>query len=209
MQSRITVGYVGGLILNLLIFCLLIVILTYIMKLETIGCGCAAHSNRDFIKSFTIISLVFLLFSSFISINDIYDNFGETIAVLAAIVTVVFYVIFFVYIYLTFEYVRYLINEKCKCSEGISRDIIMIGTMIELVLFVVALFTAIIIPVLIESILSVMSRLPNFRDDVKESIYNPVSSLKKTPSRLSKSAKDISKFLKKSAKDLKKLSKRR
>jgi hypothetical protein len=209
MQTQFTIGYIGGLILHILIFLLLIVILTYITRLETIGCACAVHSNRDFIKSFTIISLVFLLLSSFISIADVYDNFGETIAILAAVVTIVFYVIFVVYIYLTFEYVRFLINEKCKCSEGISRDIIMVGTMIELVLFVIALFTAIIIPVLIESILSVMSRLPNFRDQVRESIYNPVSSLRKSPRKLTKSAKDIGKFLKKSAKDLKKLSKRR
>jgi hypothetical protein len=209
MQSQITIGYVGGIILNLLIFILLLVILTYIMRLETIGCACAAHSNRDFIKSFTIISLVFLLFSSFISVHDIYDTFGETIAILAAIITIVFYFIFVVYMYLTFEYVRYLINEKCKCSEGISRDIIIIGTMIELLLFVIALFTAIIIPVLIESILSVLSKMQGLKDDVKEGIFNPISSLRKAPKKISKSAKDIGKFLKKSAKDLKKLSKRR
>jgi predicted PurR-regulated permease PerM len=85
----------------------------------------------------------------------------------------------------------------------------MIGTMIELLLFVIALFTAIIIPVLIESILSVISKMQGLKDDVKEGIFNPISSLRKAPKKISNSAKDIGKFLKKSAKDLKKLSKRR
>lgn len=204
-----SISYIGGLVLKLLIFMLLLVILTYLYKLESIGCDCSAHSNTDFIKSYTIISLAFLLFSAFISIDDIYKNFGETIVILFSLVTVVFYIIFVVYIYMTFEYVRHLINEKCKCSEGISRDIIMVGTTIELLLFIVALFTGIIIPVLTEAVSSLVSKIGEFKDDVREGIYDPVKSLQKTPKKLTKSAKDIRKFLKKSAKDLKKLSKRR
>lgn len=207
-QPEFSISYLGGLILNLLIFILLLIILTYIYKLETIGCECASHPNREFIKSYTIISLVFLLLTSFISITDIHDNFGENVAILFSIFTVIFYVIFIVYIYFTFEYVRFLINEKCKCSEGLSRDIIMIGTMVELLLFVVALFTGIIIPVLIETVSSLMSKLQGFKNDMKESIRDPISGLKKTPQRLTNSAKSVGKFLKKSVKDLKKLSKK-
>jgi len=208
-QPDLSISYIGGLILNILIFILLIVILVYIYKLESIGCECASHSNKDFIKSYTIISLAFLIFSSFISIADIYENFGEIIAILFSIITIIFYLIFVVYIYLTFEYVRYLINEKCKCSDGISRDIIMIGTMIELSLFMIALFTGIIIPVLIESISSLANKVITFKDDVKEGIYDPIKSIKKTPKRLTNSAKNIGKFFKKSVKDLKKLSKKK
>jgi hypothetical protein len=206
-KTQLSIGYVGGIILNIMIFFLLIIIYAYIYKLENIGCECASHSNKEFIKSYTIISIVFLLLTSFVSIKDINDNFGETIAVLFSVITVVFYIIFVIYIYLTFEYVRYLINEKCKCSEGISRDIIMIGTMIELILFVVALFTIIIIPVLVESISSIFAKLPAFQNDVKESIHNPFSSIKKTPKKLTKSAKDVTNFFKKSVKDLKKFGK--
>jgi len=207
-QPEFSISYFGGLILNLLIFILLLIILTYVYKLETIGCECASHPNREFIKSYTIISLVFLLMTSFISITDVHDNFGESVALLFSLFTVIFYVIFIVYIYLTFEYVRFLINEKCKCSEGLSRDIIMIGTMIELLLFVVALFTGIIVPVLIETVSSLMSKLQGFKNDMKESIRDPISGLKKTPQRLTNSAKSVGKFLKKSVKDLKKLSKK-
>jgi hypothetical protein len=203
----LSIGYIGGLILNILIFILLILIYTYILKLESIGCKCSEHSNRDFIKSYTIIAIVFLLFTSFISIQDINDNFGETIAILMSIVTLVFYVIFIIYIYMTFEYVRYLINEKCKCSEDLRREIIMVGTMIELILFFIALLTGILIPILTEVIISILSKSKDFKNDLQESIYNPLGSIKKVPAKLSKSAKSVSSFLKKSSADLKKLSK--
>ena len=207
MKEQLSLGYIGGIILNILIFILLIIIYAYINKLETIGCECASHSNKEFIKSYTIISLVFLLLTSFVSIKDIVVNFGETIAILFSVITVIFYVIFVVYIYMAFEYVRYLINEKCKCSEGMSRDIIMIGTMIELILFLVALFTGIIIPVLVEAMASIFTRLYTFKDDIRESMYDPISSMKKVGKKVSKSTKDVTNFFKKSVKDLRKLSK--
>jgi hypothetical protein len=207
MEYNFDIGYIGGVILNLIIFILLLVILAYIYKLETIGCYCAEHKYRDFIKSYTIISLVFLLFTSFISLKNINEIFGETIFVLMSVVTTVFYFIFVIYIYLTFEYVRYIINEKCKCSEGISRDIIMMGTTIELILFIIAFFTGILIPVFTEAISSILHKMKGFKKDVEEVISHPVSSIKKTPKKLMKSTKKIGDFLKKSVKDLKRLSK--
>ena len=206
-KTQISLGYIGGVILNILVFILLVIIYAYINKLENVGCECSSHSNKEFIKSYTIISLVFLLLTSFVSIKDVNAYFGEIVTVLFSITTVVFYLIFVVYIYLTFEYVRYLINEKCKCSEGISRDIIMISTMIELILFMIALFTGIIIPVLIESLSSVFAKLPAFQSDVRQSMFDPISSIKKAPKKITKSAKDVTNFLKKSVKDLKKLGK--
>jgi len=206
-NSSLSIGYIGGLILNILIFILLIIIYTYILKLENIGCACSEHANKDFIKSYTIISIVFLLFTSFVSMQDVNDTLGETIAILLSIVTLVFYIIFVIYIYMTFEYVRYLINEKCKCSEDLRREIIMVGTMIELILFFVALLTIVLIPVLTEVIISILSKSKDFKNDLRESIYNPVGSMKKVPGKLTKTAKNVSSFLKKSSADLKKLSK--
>lgn len=203
-----SIGYIGGLILHILVFVLLLMIYTYILKLENIGCKCSDHPNKDFIKSYTMISIIFFILSSFVSLRDVHDNLGEPVAILISIFTMVFYVIFIVYIYLTFEYVRYLINEKCKCSEDWRREIIMVGTMIEFILFFIALLTGIIIPVLTESVISVLSKADTFRRDVRETIYNPIGSINKVPSRLSKSARNVSSFLKKTSKDLKKLSRK-
>jgi len=202
------IGYIGGLILNILVFILLLLIYTYIVKLENIGCACSEHPNKSFIKTFTLISVLFLLFTSFVSLHYVYENIGEAVAILFFILTMIFYVVFIVYIYLTFEYTRYLINEKCKCSEDWRREVIMIGTMIEFILFFVLLLTGIIIPVLIEAVISVLSKADSFRKDVKETIYNPIQSLNKVPSKLKKSVSRVSSFLKKSSRDLKKLSKK-
>lgn len=207
MDNSISIGYIGGLIFNILIFILLILIYTYILKLEGIGCKCSEHPNRDFIKSYTIIAIAFLLLTSFVSMQDVNDNFGETIAILLSVVTLVFYIIFIIYIYMTFEYVRFLINEKCRCSEDLRREIIMIGTMIELILFFIVLLTGILIPILTEVIISILSKSKDFKNDLQENIYNPLGSIKKVPGKLTKSAKNVSLFLKKSSADLKKLSK--
>lgn len=206
-EEQISIGFIGGLIIKLLIFTLLLVIFAYITKLEKIGCECATHPSRDFIKSYTIISIIFMLFSGFVSIRNIYDNFGETIATLYQILEIIFYLIFVVYIYMTFDYVRYLINEKCKCSEGISRDVIMIGTIIELFLFLIIFLTGIAIPIITEGASSLINNIGKFKDDIKENIDDPLKSAINTPNKIRKSAKDISKLLKKSVKDLKRISK--
>lgn len=206
-NSSLSIGYIGGLILNVLIFILLILIYTYILKLEGIGCKCSEHPNREFIKSYTIIAIAFLLLTSFISMQDVNDNFGETIAILLSVVTLVFYLIFIIYIYMTFEYVRFLINEKCRCSEDLRREIIMVGTMIELILFFIALLTIILIPILTEVIISILSKSRDFKYNLQENIYDPLGSIRKVPAKLSKSANSVSSFLKKSSADLRKLSK--
>jgi predicted PurR-regulated permease PerM len=148
-----------------------------------------------------------MLFSGFVSIRNIYDNFGETIATLYQIFEIIFYLIFVVYIYMTFDYVRYLINEKCKCSEGISRDVIMIGTIIELFLFLIIFLTGIVIPIITEGVSSLINNIGKFKDDIKENVDDPFKSAMNTPNKIRKSAKDISKLLKKSVKDLKRISK--
>ena len=205
-MSEINMRYIGSLIINLLIFVLITIIYLYINKLEQIGCDCSNNPDRIFIKTYSIVALVFLLFTAFVSIDMVGKMMGSVIAMLYSLLIVVFYVIFIYFIYTTFTYVRYLINEKCKCSEDISREIIMIGTFIELVLFFVTILTMIIIPVLTNSVSYVIGNIGNVEKDIKGDIYNPVSSLGKSPGRLMKSTRDIGKFLKKSSKDLKKLS---
>lgn len=205
-MSEINMRYIGGLIINLLIFVLITIIYLYTNKLEQIGCDCSNNPDRNFIKVYSIVALVFLLFTAFVSIEMVGKMLGSVIAMLYSLLIVVFYLIFIYYIYTTFTYVRYLINEKCKCSEDISREIIMVGTFIELILFFVTILTMIIIPVLTNSVSYVISNIENVEKDIKSDIYNPVSSLSKSPKRLMKSSKDIGKFLSKSSKDLKKLS---
>ena len=83
-----------------------------------------------------------------------------------------------------------------------TRDIIAIGTMISLFLFLTLLFTIIIIPILISTLSSLLNRIEIFEDEVEQTIRNTVRTLKSTHDRIAKSAKDIGAFVKKSAKKI-------
>jgi len=178
---------------------LLIIIYAYLYKLENIGCECSEHPNKDFIKNFTLIALAYFVITSFASLSSVAKNMGPIVVQLLAIGTFVFFLIFVVYIYYAFDYVRYLTNEKCKCSEDMSRDVIAIGTMISLFLFITLLFTVIIIPILISTLSQLIGKLEMFGEEVENTIRDPLQTIKKTPGRISKSVSDIGNFVSKSA----------
>jgi hypothetical protein len=207
-ESDTALSFYSSVFIQLIFVLLLIIIWSYIYKLENIGCACSEHSNKEFIKNFTIIALVYFFITAFISVKTIAKNMGNVIVQLLAFGSFIFFLTFVVYIYYSFDYVRYLMNEKCKCSEDLRRDIIAIGTMISLFLFLILLFTIIIIPILISTITNLFVKIQDFESEVEEVIKNPVKSLKSSPGRLFKSTKDIGSFVKKTASKLTKSKKR-
>lgn len=202
-------SYYSSIFIQLIFVILLVIIWSYIYKLENVGCDCSEHSNKDFIKSFTVIALVYFAITSFISIKSIAKSMGTGIVQLLAFGTFIFFLTFVVYIYYAFDYVRYLMNEKCKCSEDLRRDIIAIGTMISLFLFITLLFTIIIIPILISTLTNLLVKIQDFESEVEEVIKNPVKSIRSTPGRLINSTRDIGSFVKNTASKLTKGKKRR
>jgi len=192
-------SFYSSVIIQMIFAILLIIIYAYLYKLENIGCECSEHPNKDFIKNFTLIALVYFLITSFVSLSSITKSMGPIVVQLLAIGTFVFFLIFVVYIYYAFDYVRYLTNEKCKCSEDMSRDIIAIGTMISLFLFITLLFTVIIIPILISTLSQLIGKLEMFGEEIENTIRDPLQTIKKTPGRISKSVSDIGNFVSKSA----------
>ena len=181
---------------------LLIIILSYIYKLENMGCECSEHPNKEFIKNFTIVALAYFLITSIISLKSVAESMGYVVVQLLSIATFVFFLMFVVYIYYAFDYVRYLTNEKCKCSEDISRDIISVGTMISLFLFLTLLFTIIIVPILLSTLSDLLNRLEVFEGEIEDTVSNPMRTIQKTPDRILTSVKDVGKFVKKSAKKI-------
>ena len=207
-ESDTALSFYSSVFIQLIFVLLLIIIWSYIYKLENIGCACSEHSNKEFIKNFTIIALVYFFITAFIPMKTIAKNMGNVIVQLLAFGSFVFFLTFVVYIYYSFDYVRYLMNEKCKCSEDLRRDIIAIGTMISLFLFLILLFTIIIIPILISTITNLFVKIQDFESEVEQVIKNPVKSFKSSPGRFFKSTKDIGSFVKKTASKLTKSKKR-
>ena len=181
---------------------LLIIILSYIYKLENMGCECSEHPNKEFIKNFTIVALAYFLITSIISLKSVAESMGFVVVQLLSIATFVFFLMLVVYIYYAFDYVRYLTNEKCKCSEDISRDIISVGTMISLFLFLTSLFTIIIVPILLSTLSNLLNRIEVFESEIEDTVSNPFRTIQRTPDKILSSVKDMGKFVNSSAKKI-------
>ena len=208
-ETDSTISYYSSVFIHLIFVLLLVIIWSYIYKLENVGCACSDHINKEFIKTFTFIALAYFAITAFVDVKGIAKSMGTGIVQLLAFGTFIFFLTFVVYIYYAFDYVRYLMNEKCKCSEDLRRDIIAIGTMISLFLFMVLLFTIIIIPILISTLTNLFAKIQVFESEVEEVIKNPVKSIRNSPGRILNSTKDIGSFVKSTASKLVKGKKRR
>lgn len=192
--------YIGNIVLNSFIFFLLLAVYSYIEKIENNGCVCADHPNKDFIKKFSIIIMVFLAVVIFIPTSLVMKKLGSVVAGIYTFVKFVFYILCIVYFYITIDYIRFLVNEKCKCSEDIRRELIMGGSIIEITLFLLVLFTIIILPLLFNSFLMISNNLNKYNDEFSTIVKNPIKTVKSIPSKLKSTSKSLSNVIKKSKK---------
>jgi len=197
-MQKISVGYIGNAILNLFIFILLLVVYSYISNLEAIGCACSVHPNRDFIKIFSIVAFVALIFIGFVPTSLVDETFGNTVAILFVFIKLVFYIICMVYFYMIIDYTRFLVNEKCKCSEDIRRELIMAGSIIEIILMFISLLVIIILPIVVNSVVHITRNMDHFEKEINQDMKSPYKSLKRLPSDLKKATKIPSKSMSKS-----------
>ena len=197
------VSYILSVLINFLGAFLLIITYTYIDKLEKIGCACSVHKYRKFIKGYSIFAIFFILFTMFMPPNLVSKTLGSTFGLVYFVAIVLFClatIVFFVY---TIVYVRYLMREKCKCSEDVRREIIFAWSIIE-----IACLSALIILPLMMGVLggtyflgiSLLKDVKNDETDVVNTLLNPVKALSKFP----KNVKDLPSNMKKSFKKYKK-----
>lgn len=187
-------GYVGNLMISLFIFLLLIAVYSYIEKMEENGCACSEHPNRTFIKKFTAVVLLFLVFIIIVPTSLVSEQFGITIAGIYTFVKLIFYIICIVYFFLIIDYTRFLVNEKCKCSEDIRREFIMAGSVVEISLFILILMTVIVLPILFSSASSVFTNMHKYEKEFSSVVKNPYKTIKKIPSKFKQSKAVLSDF---------------
>lgn len=181
-----TTGYIGNLIIHSFIYILLIAIYTYILKLEKSGCSCAEHPYQNFIKGYSIFSFIFLLFTMFITPKIVAETFGEIFGILYTFLVFVFFITFILYLFYTLEYTRYLINEKCKCSEDFRREFIMVGVTFDLIILVLILLTIILLPIVLVSMNSLYKNVNTFEEKVESAIRDPIASIRSIPGNVNK-----------------------
>jgi predicted PurR-regulated permease PerM len=135
----------------------------------------------------------------------IIDTFGSIISGIFAFITFVFYIICVVYFFLTLEYTRFLVNEKCKCSEDIRRELIMAGSIIEITIILLIFMVIIILPIIFNSVTIIVQNIDTVEKEVSTAVRNPYASIRSIPKKLKKATKIVSDIGSQSKKGLKKI----
>lgn len=204
-MSDFTVLYVINLVNSILTIALLCFIYVYLNSLEAKGCECAMTPNSNFIKSFTIFAIFYLLFTMFIPDSVINENIGAQFVIFKKFIDLIFYIVFVYYLYLVFQYTRYLVNEKCKCSADMRRDIIMIGSLIEFALIFLLFILHFIFAVGMSIVFVVIRELTESTDKIRDIVKDPIGSLSKVPNTIKKELGEISSYVSQTKKEISKI----
>jgi uncharacterized protein YggT (Ycf19 family) len=139
----------------------------------------------------------------------IHDNLGSNMVLLYKYIDLMFILVFIYYLYSVFQYTRYLVNEKCKCSADIRREIIMIGSLIEFGLIFILFLLHIIAFTIFAVIYSVVSQVNEGSGNVRSVIRDPIGSLSKVPKTLKTEMSNINSYLSKTGTELRKIGSRK
>ena len=175
-------------IAKLIVAILFIIAYIYIDKLEQTGCVCAEHPNKDFIKSFSLFGATFLLITMFVNPSMIEKN--SPLMMVYAFIELMFLLMVGFYFYFTIEYVRYLVNEKCKCSESMTREFIMYGSIIEFILILIIFLHSMVIPVVSTCAISTLDSLDGTKKGINKAVRDPITSFKELPKNMKKTLND-------------------
>jgi hypothetical protein len=199
------ISYIIKFIYSILTILLLVFVYTYITNLEEKGCKCALSPNNAFIKGFTLFAIIYLIFTGFISDKMIKDNFGTNVHILYKIIDIIFIIVFIYYLYVVFQYTRFLVNEKCKCSVDIRREIIMIGSLIEFGLIFILFLLHIILFTVFSVFFNIVKEVGESSDSVRNVIRDPINSMRQVPSKVKSEMKNISSYVSKTGKEIRKI----
>jgi len=170
---------------------------TYIDKLEKIGCDCSVHPYRKYIKGYCIFAVVYIFLMFLLPVSWAIKNLGKSAAgvyFLANLAFVILTVIFFVY---SLIYTRYLMKEKCKCSEDARRQILYLWSLIEVILFALIFIVQILLLLAAVTVGAASGMIDIVNKDsslVKEAVVNPVKSIQRIPGAVKSLPKSFKKF---------------
>ena len=204
-MANFGISYIGKILYSVITIILLIVIYSYITSLEQKGCKCALPPNINFIKGFTIFSIIYLLFTGLVSEQTISDNFGDNVVLINKFIDLIFALVFIYYLYEVFRYTRALVNEKCKCSVDSRREIIMIGTVIEFILIFILFILHFIIVVILSTMFNVVQAVKDGSSDLKGVIRDPIGSISKVPGKIKSEIGTIKNYVGQTSRELGKI----
>ena len=195
-MAFLDISYIASVIMNFLIILLLIAIYTYIVNLENKGCVCAKSGDSSFIKGFSLFAIIYILVIMFIPHKVVIKFLGPVGSYLLGLIHLFFILVSIYFWWVTFRYTRYLVNEKCKCSEDMRREIIMVGSMIELILIFFIFILGLLFAIIFNIIVTTFNYIGKHDNELDQAIKDPVRSISKLPNKVKSSFSDASKIVK-------------
>ena len=189
-------AYIVSAVVGVLGIFLLAMTYTYIDKLEKIGCACSEHPYRKFIKNYSVFAIVFLIVTMVFPPAFAAKTFGATVGKVYALIAIPYYLATIVFFVLALVYVRYLMKEKCKCSEDVRREILYIWAILEIVI-ISALFVIPLIGFLVSGSLAMASTAldkgSKAAPSIRQAAVDPVTTAIKVGDSVKKSLKKLKK----------------
>jgi len=172
---------------------LMITTYMYILKLERIQCACSDHPYRNYIKNYILFAIAFLFFTMFITPAAAVKMFGQTFGVVYSVAQVLYGFATFIFFIYALQYVRFLMKEKCKCSEDVRREVLYVWSMAEIIIISVLFILPWISKIALSSLGVVMNATKELIQKepaaMREAAINPLKSLRKLPASLKKTSK--------------------
>lgn len=130
-------AYLFVVLWNIILIALFLTTYAYLDKLEKSGCECAVHPYRNFVKMFPLYAVAYIVVFMFLPFNLFESIFGASGKMIQGLLATVFGIASIVFFVLAFIYSRWLMTEKCKCSEDTRREVLYYWSMLTIVLLVV------------------------------------------------------------------------
>jgi MFS family permease len=131
--------YLFRVLWNIILIALFLTTYVYVDKLEKTGCECSAHPYRNFVKMFPLYAVAYIVIFMFLPFNLFEAVFGPAGKLVQGVIALLFGIAVLVFFVMAFMYSRWLMTEKCKCSEDVRREILYYWSMLTILLMVVLL----------------------------------------------------------------------
>jgi hypothetical protein len=209
---NLTIANAISVVGKLLGLILLIVAYIYITKLESTGCDCSVHPYRGSIHTYLTFAIAYFVITVFFPPSLAVSVFGPIGGMAYVIVDVIFTLVSLVFFILMMRYIKYLSVEKCKCSEGNTREVLYIYSVVE----VVILSLLVVLPILTTIIKGAFALAISTVEDIKsttgtvtDSVFNPLKALKQLPRAARRDLGEIASLPRTAAKGVSKVLSRR
>jgi len=194
IEQKMDIAYLVSVIGGFLGIFLLVLTYTYIDKLEKIGCVCSEHPYRNFIKKYCIFAIVFIALVMFFPPATAAKYLGVELGTVYMFVKMAYGIATVVFFVLALIYVRYLMREKCKCSEDVRREVLYIWAILEIVILAAAVVIPLMIVISAGAFLLVKNTIKKGTssiDTIMDAAINPIGNVKKIPGNVKKVTKSL------------------